>query len=111
MVKGIGGKGIAFIRIGEDSTACSFSKFMTEEEMNAIYSAMGAEKGDVILIIADTNNSHVLTQLGQLRTTVAKKLDIIPDQFNFLWVVEFPFFEYDEEEDLGSYASPIYISA
>ncbi len=98
MVKGIGGKGIAFIRIGEDSTACSFSKFMTEEEMNAIYSAMGAEKGDVILIIADTNNSHVLTQLGQLRTTVAKKLDIIPDQFNFLWVVEFPFFEYDEEE-------------
>lgn len=98
MVKGIGGKGIAFIRIGEDSTACSFSKFMTEEEMNAIYSAMGAEKGDVILIIADTNNSHVLAQLGQLRTTVAKKLDIIPDQFNFLWVVEFPFFEYDEEE-------------
>ncbi len=98
MVKGIGGKGIAFIRIGEESTACSFSKFMTEEEMNAIYSAMNAEKGDVILIIADTNNSHVLTQLGQLRTTVAKKLDIIPDQFNFLWVVEFPFFEYDEEE-------------
>ncbi len=98
MVKGIGGKGIAFIRIGEESTACSFSKFMTEEEMSAIYSAMNAEKGDVILIIADTNNSHVLTQLGQLRTTVAKKLDIIPDQFNFLWVVEFPFFEYDEEE-------------
>lgn len=98
MVKGIGGKGIAFIRIGEESTACSFSKFMTEEEMNAIYSAVNADKGDVILIIADTNNSHVLTQLGQLRTTVAKKLDIIPDQFNFLWVVEFPFFEYDEEE-------------
>lgn len=100
MVKGIGGKGIAFIRIGEESTACSFSKFMTEEEMNAIYSAMNAEKGDVILFIADTNNSHVLTQLGQLRTTVAKKLDIIPDQFNFLWVVEFPFFEYDEEEQI-----------
>ena len=99
MIRGIGGKGIAFIRIGEDSTACSFSKFMTEDEMNAIYSTMGAEKGDVILIIADTNNSHVLTQLGQLRTTVAKKLDIIPaDKFNFLWVVEFPFFEYDEEE-------------
>ena len=97
MIRGIGGKGIAFARLGPDSTACSFAKFMTEEEMAAIYARTNCEKGDVLLIVADTNNSHVLTQLGQLRTTVARKLDIIPDQFNFLWVVEFPFFEYDEE--------------
>ncbi|MDO4458725.1 MAG: aspartate--tRNA ligase, partial [Clostridia bacterium] len=99
MIRGIGGKGVAFARLGPDSTACSFAKFMTEEEMTAIYERVGAETNDVVLIIADTNNTHVLTQLGQLRTTVAKKLDIIPDQFNFLWVVEFPFFEWDEESE------------
>ncbi|MFI3325045.1 MAG: aspartate--tRNA ligase [Clostridia bacterium] len=96
-VKGIGGKGIAWIRRTKDADSSSFAKFMTADEMTAIYEKTGAQKGDVVLIIADTNNSHVLTQLGSLRTTVAKKLDIIPEGFNFLWVVEFPFFEHDEE--------------
>ncbi len=94
--KGIGAKGLAFIRWVEDTPTCSFSKFMTEDEMNAILERVGAEKGDVVLIVADRKNT-ALSVLGSLRLTVAKRLDIIPDTFNFLWVVEFPFFEYNEE--------------
>ncbi len=94
--KGIGAKGLAFIRWVEDTPTCSFSKFMTEDEMNAILTRVGAEKGDVVLIVADRKNT-CLSVLGALRLTVAKRLDIIPDTFNFLWITEFPFFEYNEE--------------
>ena len=94
--KGIGAKGLAFIRWSEDVPTCSFAKFMTDEEMNAIYARMNAEKGDVILIVADRKKT-VLSVLGALRLTVAKRLDIIPKQYNFLWITEFPFFEYNEE--------------
>ena len=94
--KGIGAKGLAFIRWSEDVPTCSFQKFMTEEEMTAIFDRVGAEKGDVVLIVADRKKT-VLSVLGALRLTVAKKLDIIPDKFNFLWITEFPFFEFNEE--------------
>ena len=94
--RGIGAKGLAFIRWVDDAPTCSFSKFMTEDEMNAIYKRVGAEKGDVVLIIADKKRL-ALPVLGALRLTVAKRLEIIPDQYNFLWITEFPFFEYNEE--------------
>ena len=94
-VKGIGAKGLAYVRWVDEPNA-SFKKFMTEEELSAIYERLGAEKGDVIFIVAD-KNSTVLTTLGALRLKVAKVLDIIPDEFKFLWIVDFPFFEYDEE--------------
>ena len=94
--KGIGAKGLAFIRWSEDTPTCSFAKFMTEDEMQAIYAATGAEKGDLVLIVADKKNI-ALSVLGALRLTVAKRLDIIPEGYNFLWITEFPFFEYNEE--------------
>ena len=94
--KGIGAKGLAFIRWVEDTPTCSFSKFMTEDEMQAIMDRTGAEKGDVVFIVADKKNL-CLSVLGALRLTVAKRLDIIPDGYNFLWITEFPFFEYNEE--------------
>ena len=94
--KGIGAKGLAFIRWSEDVPTCSFAKFMTEEEMSAIYERLDAEKGDVVLIVADRKKT-VLSVLGALRLTVAKRLEIIPDKFNFLWITEFPFFEYNED--------------
>lgn len=96
-VKGIGAKGLAWIRMTDDGIASSFAKFMTEAEMTAILEKAGAEKGDVVLIIGDTDNSVVLPTLGALRVEVAKRLDIINDGYNFLWVVEFPFFEFDKE--------------
>ncbi len=94
-VRGIGAKGLAYVRWVDEPNP-SFKKFMTDDEMNAIYERLGAEKGDVILIVAD-KNSVVLSTLGALRLKVAKRLDIIPDEFKFLWIVDFPFFEYDEE--------------
>ena len=94
--KGIGAKGLAFIRWVEDEPNCSFAKFMTADEMKAIYERTGAEKGDVVLIVADRKKT-VLSVLGALRLTVAKRLEIIPDKYNLLWITEFPFFEYNEE--------------
>ncbi len=94
--KGIGAKGLAYIRWVEDTPSCSFGKFMTEEEMKAILSALGCEKGDAALIVAD-KNKVVLPVLGALRLKIAKQMDIIPDDWNFLWITEFPFFEYNDE--------------
>ena len=98
-VRGIGAKGLAWARIAEDGTiASSFAKFMTEDEMTAIKEKCGAENGDVILIVGDTKNSIVLSVLGALRCEVAKKLDIIDkSKFNLLWIIEFPFFDWDED--------------
>ncbi len=103
-VKGIGAKGIAWIRYAEDGTvASSFAKFMTEDEMAAIKKKAGAENGDVVLIIADKERI-TLPVLGALRQNIAKKLDIIPqDKYNLLWIVEFPFFDWDDE--LGQFVA------
>ncbi len=96
-VKGIGAKGLAWIRLTDDGIASSFAKFMTEDEMDAILKKAGAEKGDVVFIVADTKNNSVLSTLGAVRCEAAKKLDIIGDGFNLLWIVEFPFFDWDED--------------
>ena len=95
--KGIGAKGMAWIRMTDDGIASSFAKFMTEEQINAIIERAGAEKGDVVFIIADTNDTSVMSILGALRLEAARRLDVIKDGFNFLWVVEFPFFEFDKD--------------
>ncbi len=95
-VKGIGAKGLAYIRWVDDEPSCSFKKFMAEGELESILSRLNAEKGDVVFIVAD-KTSVVLSTLGALRCKAARKLDIIPDTFKFLWIVDFPFFEYDEE--------------
>ena len=95
--KGIGAKGLAYIRWVEDEPSCSFAKFLKDGELDAIINRLGAKKGDVVLIVADKNNV-VLPTLGALRLIAAKKMDIIPaDKYNLLWIVEFPFFEHNEE--------------
>lgn len=95
-VRGIGAKGLAFVRWVEDVPNCSFAKFMAEGELEAILDRVGAEKGDVVLFVAD-KDSVVLSALGALRGVIAKRLNIIPDEYKFLWIVDFPFFEKDEE--------------
>lgn len=95
--KGIGAKGLAWIRLTDDGIASSFAKFMTEDELNSIISRCGAQTGDVIIIVAD-KKSTTLSVLGALRLEMAKKLDIIPkDKYDILWITEMPFFEYNEE--------------
>lgn len=97
-VKGIGGKGIAWARLTGDGMSSSFAKFLTEEEMTAVLERAGAETGDVLLLISGGDSDMVLSNLGLLRCEVARRLDIIPaDKYNLLWIVEFPFFEYDRE--------------
>ena len=97
--KGIGAKGLAYVRWVDEAPQCSFAKFMTEDELKAIYETAGLERGDVMLVCAD-KDKVVLPTLGALRGIVARKLDIIPkDKFNFLWITEFPFFEWNEETE------------
>lgn len=101
--KGIGAKGLAFIRYAEDEPSSPFKKFLTDECFNLILEKLGLKKGDVALLVADRKKT-VLSVLGALRLIVANKLDIIPkDKWNFLWITEFPFFEYDEDE--GKYVA------
>ena len=95
--KGIGAKGLSYIRWTEDQPSCSFAKFLKEGELEALLSRLDAEKGDVVLIAADRKKT-VLTVLGALRNMVAKRLDIIPaDKYNLVWIVEMPFFEFNED--------------
>ena len=95
--KGIGAKGLAYVRWVDDAPNCSFAKFMTEAELADIYATVGLEKGDVMLICAD-KDKVVLPTLGALRNILGRKLELIPaGQFNFLWITEFPFFEWNEE--------------
>lgn len=95
--RGIGAKGLAFIRMTADGTSCSFSKFMTDDEMSEILKLTDAAEGDVVLIVADTKNSVVLSTLGALRLIAADKVGIERTGFAPLWITEFPFFDWDED--------------
>ena len=94
--KGIGAKGLAYVRWADAEPNATFKKFFTPEQIMGVMDKLGAQQGDVVMIVAD-KDSVVLPTLGALRLKVAKTLDIIPDGWNFLWITEFPFFEYDEE--------------
>ena len=94
--KGCGAKGLAWVR-RHDTDSGSFLKHMTEPELAALYAAAGCEKGDVLLILADTDTNRMLSQLGQLRVEAANRLGIERIGYKFLWVVEMPFFELDAE--------------
>lgn len=99
-VKTYGAKGLAYIAMHEDGTIkSSFAKFMTEEEMNNLIAAMGGEPGDLLLFAAD-KNKVVWDSLGALRLELAKQMDIIPEgKWNFLWITEFPQFEWSDEQE------------
>lgn len=91
-------KGMAWIAVEENELKSAITKFMSEEEVKAILDRVGAEPGDLICFIAD-KNKVVFDALGNLRLEIARRLDLIDkNQFKFLWVTEFPLFEYDEEE-------------
>ncbi|MBP5773539.1 MAG: aspartate--tRNA ligase [Eubacterium sp.] len=98
--KGNGAKGLAYLCINEDGTyKSSFAKFMSEEELEALVSAMKGETGDLLLFAADTNKI-VWNVLGALRLELAKELELIDEsKYNFLWVVDFPQFEWSDEEE------------
>ena len=99
VAKTYGAKGLAYSRLTADGTTSSFEKFLTEEEKTALYAALNAETGDVLLLVSDADWVRACTALGQVRLEIGRKYGLIdPDKFNFLWVVDFPLFEYSETE-------------
>lgn len=97
-VKTYRAKGMAWIVVEEEGLRSQITKFLSEETVSAILKKTEAEPGDGILIIAD-KNSVVYDALGNLRLEVARRFNMIDkNKFNFLWVTEFPLFEYSEEE-------------
>lgn len=103
LVKGYGAKGLAYLAVKEDgSYKSSFAKFMTEEELAALVKAMGGEKGDLLVFVSDTKKTTVWSALGALRLQLGADLDLIDRKaWKFLWVTEFPMFEWSDE--LGRY--------
>ena len=98
-VKTYRAKGLAWTRLHEGAVTSSYAKFLTEEENAAILERAGAKDGDLVLIVGDAKNDVVFAALGALRCEIAKQMGIIdPMDFKFLWVTEFPMFEYSEEE-------------
>ena len=98
-VKTYRAKGLAWTRLHEGAVTSSYAKFLTDEENTAILERAGAKDGDLVLIVGDAKNDVVFAALGALRCEIAKQMGIIdPKDFKFLWVTEFPMFEYSEEE-------------
>ena len=98
-VKTYRAKGLAYTRWTHEGITSSYEKFLTEAEIAAVREALGAEEGDLLLIVADAKNEVVFDSLGQLRNHLAQKLGLIePGTYDLLWVTEFPLFEYSEEE-------------
>ena len=97
--KDFGAKGLAYIALGEDGAVkSSFAKFMKDEEMNALIQAMDGQPGDLLLFAAD-KDSVVFDVLGNLRLEIGKNMGLMDkDQYNFLWVTEFPLLEYSDEQ-------------
>ncbi|MBQ6815081.1 MAG: aspartate--tRNA ligase [Lachnospiraceae bacterium] len=100
VAKTYGAKGLAYLAINEDGTyKSSFSKFMTEDELASLVNAMGGKPGDLLLFAAD-KNSVVWAVLGALRLHIAEELGLLDkNQFNFLWITEFPLLEWNEEQN------------
>ena len=98
--KDYGAKGLAYIAIQEDGTVkSSFAKFMSEEEMAALISAMNGEPGDLLLFAAD-KNKVVWDSLGALRVELARQLELLnKDEYRFVWITEFPQFEWSDEQN------------
>ncbi len=98
--KGYGAKGLAYIAISEDGTRkSSFAKFMKEEEMDALIDRLDGQPGDLLLFAAD-RDKIVFSVLGALRCELAEQMELIDkNEFRFLWITEFPVFEWSDEEE------------
>ncbi|MEG2000984.1 MAG: aspartate--tRNA ligase [Evtepia sp.] len=93
-------KGVAWARLLDGKVTSSYQKFLSDEENAAIMERANAKDGDLILIVGDEKEEIVFAALGALRCECAKQLDLLkPNDFQFLWVTEFPMFEFSEEED------------
>lgn len=92
-------KGLAWLKVTDKGVSGPIAKFFTEEQMSALLEKMNAEVGDLLLFVSDTHYMVVCDALAAIRNHLGKELKLYdPRQFNFLWVVDFPMFEYSEED-------------
>ena len=97
-VKTYKASGLAYLKV-EDEVTGSIAKAISTDEVNSLREVLGLEKGDLVLIVADSKYNIVKVSLGALRCKLARDLDLIKkDDFKLCWIVEFPSFEYSEEE-------------
>ncbi len=97
--KTYGAKGLAYLRWTSEGESSSYEKFLTDAQKQALRSKVSAEQGDVVLLVADSDDV-VFAALGALRLEIGKKFDLIPQgSYNFLWVTDFPLFEHDAENN------------
>ncbi|MDO4566071.1 MAG: aspartate--tRNA ligase [Oscillospiraceae bacterium] len=93
-------KGLAWTRFTAEGRSSSYEKFLSEEARNAVDARLGFKEGDALFIVADEKDSVVFASLGGLRCELARRFGLIdPERFDLLWVVEFPLFEYSEEDE------------
>ncbi|NLY77304.1 MAG: aspartate--tRNA ligase [Tissierellia bacterium] len=98
-VKTFGAKGLAWVKITDEGITSPIAKFLSEEELNNIIERMDGEKGDLLVFVAD-KDQVVFDSLGNLRNELARRLNILDDnEIKPIWIVEFPLFEWDEEEN------------
>ena len=98
MLKDYKAKGLAWAILSSEGVRSSFSKFMSPEQMQALIDRMGAQPGDAMFFVADTPEIS-LTAMGQLRLILGRKLGLIDDSaYRFVWITQFPLFEYSEED-------------
>ena len=99
-IKAYGAAGLAWTKINNDGTSSSsFEKFLSSSEISDLHSKLGVKNGDVIFIVANAKNKVVFDSLGNLRNKIADTLGLIDKStMDLLWVVDFPLFEYSEEE-------------
>lgn len=96
-IRSYGAKGLVWIKKGVDEITSSVNKFFSKEELEELLAVFQAQEGDLVLIAAD-KKKVVFDSLGFLRRDIAGKMGLLDDnQFNFLWVIDFPLYEYDEE--------------
>lgn len=93
-------KGLAWMSLKSEGMQCTFAKFLTEEQISAIKERACAKEGDILLFVADPDNSVVFSSLGALRLELAKRLDLIDEsRIELLWVTDFPMLEWDPDEN------------
>lgn len=99
-IKAYGAMGLAWTRLTEQGETSSYEKFLAPDEVTAVRDALGAETGDVLLLVASPKSKVVFDSLGALRCELAARFDLIDTSApNLLWVTDFPLFEFDEEEN------------
>jgi aspartyl-tRNA synthetase len=98
-IKTYGAKGLAWTRLASTGETSSYEKFLSPEEAKAVRSALGAEPGDVLFLVASGENKVVYDSLGALRCNLARRFDLIDKSSpKILWITDFPMFEYSKEE-------------